>query len=93
METFTFLKLRFNTILIRQEIKMRAEIVTILSAVVLRTFKQLEVKCEHCVLVCFSWHGSAVLSDTKFLIHGGYNGNNALSDAFVFDIGEQRFGF
>ncbi|XP_014190792.1 kelch repeat-containing protein isoform X1 [Haplochromis burtoni] len=33
-----------------------------------------------------SWHGSAVLSDTKFLIHGGYNGNNALSDAFVFDI-------
>lgn len=41
METFTFLKLRFNTILIRQEIKMRAEIVTISSAVVLRTFKQL----------------------------------------------------
>ncbi|CAI5668499.1 unnamed protein product [Oreochromis niloticus] len=33
-----------------------------------------------------SWHGSAVLSDTKFLIHGGYNGNNALSDAFIFDI-------
>ncbi|XP_045921653.1 kelch repeat-containing protein [Micropterus dolomieu] len=33
-----------------------------------------------------SWHGSAVLSDTKFLIHGGYNGNNALSDTFVFDI-------
>ncbi|KAM3590662.1 uncharacterized protein V6R79_014048 [Siganus canaliculatus] len=33
-----------------------------------------------------SWHGSAVLSDTKFLIHGGYNGNNALSDTFIFDI-------
>ncbi|XP_032437892.1 kelch repeat-containing protein [Xiphophorus hellerii] len=33
-----------------------------------------------------SWHGSAVLSETKFLIHGGYNGNNALSDTFVFDI-------
>ncbi|XP_069573082.1 kelch repeat-containing protein [Brachyistius frenatus] len=32
-----------------------------------------------------SWHGSAVLSDTQFLIHGGYNGNNALGDAFVFD--------
>ncbi|XP_053199534.1 kelch repeat-containing protein [Scomber japonicus] len=32
-----------------------------------------------------SWHGSAVLSDTKFLIHGGYNGNNALSDTFIFD--------
>nr|XP_057924766.1 kelch repeat-containing protein isoform X2 [Doryrhamphus excisus] len=31
------------------------------------------------------WHGSAVLSNTKFLIYGGYNGNNALSDAFVFD--------
>uniref|UniRef100_A0A8D0D6B3 Kelch repeat-containing protein n=1 Tax=Sander lucioperca TaxID=283035 RepID=A0A8D0D6B3_SANLU len=33
-----------------------------------------------------SWHGSAVLSDTKFLIHGGYNGNNALNDTFIFDI-------
>ncbi|XP_026147794.1 kelch repeat-containing protein [Mastacembelus armatus] len=33
-----------------------------------------------------SWHGSAVLSDTKFLIHGGYNGNNALCDTFIFDI-------
>ncbi|XP_030286958.1 kelch repeat-containing protein isoform X2 [Sparus aurata] len=32
-----------------------------------------------------SWHGSAVLSDTQFLIHGGYNGNNALSDTFIFD--------
>ncbi|XP_033839249.1 kelch repeat-containing protein [Periophthalmus magnuspinnatus] len=32
-----------------------------------------------------SWHGSAVLSDSKFLIHGGYNGNQALGDAFIFD--------
>ncbi|XP_053716526.1 kelch repeat-containing protein isoform X2 [Synchiropus splendidus] len=32
-----------------------------------------------------SWHGSAVLSETKFLIHGGYNGSHALSDAFIFD--------
>ncbi|XP_056156821.1 kelch repeat-containing protein [Lampris incognitus] len=32
-----------------------------------------------------SWHGSAVLSDTKFLIYGGYNGNNALMDTFIFD--------
>ncbi|XP_061525417.1 kelch repeat-containing protein isoform X2 [Phycodurus eques] len=31
------------------------------------------------------WHGSAVISASKFWIHGGYNGNNALSDAFVFD--------
>ncbi|XP_019718764.1 kelch repeat-containing protein [Hippocampus comes] len=31
------------------------------------------------------WHGSAVISATKFLIHGGYNGNNSLRDAFVFD--------
>lgn len=30
-----------------------------------------------------------MLSDTKFLIHGGYNGNNALSDTFIFDIGER----
>lgn len=40
--------------------------------------------------VCSSWHGSTVLSDTKFLIHGGYNGNNALSDTFVFDTGERQ---
>ncbi|KAJ8338035.1 hypothetical protein SKAU_G00370010 [Synaphobranchus kaupii] len=32
-----------------------------------------------------SWHGCAVLSDSKFLVHGGYNGNNALEDAFIFD--------
>ncbi|XP_071390539.1 kelch repeat-containing protein [Centroberyx affinis] len=32
-----------------------------------------------------SWHGSAVLSDNKFLIHGGYNGNNALNDTFIFN--------
>ncbi|KAG9346472.1 hypothetical protein JZ751_006783 [Albula glossodonta] len=32
-----------------------------------------------------SWHGCVVLSDTKFLVHGGYNGNNALTDAFIFD--------
>ncbi|XP_039996330.1 kelch repeat-containing protein isoform X2 [Xiphias gladius] len=38
-----------------------------------------------------SWHGSAVLSDTKFLIHGGYNGNNALSDTFIFDIDTNRW--
>ncbi|KAM6949152.1 kelch repeat-containing protein [Aplochiton taeniatus] len=32
-----------------------------------------------------SWHGSVVLSDTKFLIHGGYNGNQALNDTFIFN--------
>ncbi|KAM4537474.1 kelch repeat-containing protein [Odontesthes bonariensis] len=38
-----------------------------------------------------SWHGSAVLSDTRFLIHGGYNGSNALSDTFIFDIETNRW--
>ncbi|XP_030635078.1 kelch repeat-containing protein [Chanos chanos] len=31
-----------------------------------------------------SWHGCAVLSDSRFLVHGGYDGNNALSDTFIF---------
>lgn len=41
-------------------------------------------------MICCSWHGGAALSNTKFLIHGGYDGNNALSDAFIFDIGEKQ---
>ncbi|XP_062849286.1 kelch repeat-containing protein [Trichomycterus rosablanca] len=32
-----------------------------------------------------SWHGCAVLSDSRFLIHGGYNGNDALGDTFIFN--------
>lgn len=46
------------------------------------------VQIHFTVTFCSSWHGSAVLSDTKFLIHGGYNGNKALCDTFIFDIGE-----
>ncbi|CAL8327119.1 unnamed protein product [Lota lota] len=33
-----------------------------------------------------SWHGSVALSDTQFLVHGGYNGHIALNDTFIFDI-------
>ncbi|MCI4377394.1 hypothetical protein PGIGA_G00203100 [Pangasianodon gigas] len=32
-----------------------------------------------------SWHGCAVLSESRFLVHGGYNGNDALSDMFLFN--------
>ncbi|KAG7330221.1 hypothetical protein KOW79_006443 [Hemibagrus wyckioides] len=32
-----------------------------------------------------SWHGCAVLSESHFLVHGGYNGNDALSDTFIFN--------
>lgn len=39
-------------------------------------------------LLCSSWHGNTVLSDTQFLIHGGYDGSSALHDTFVFDIGD-----
>ncbi len=41
-------------------------------------------------LLYHSWHGCAVLSDCSFLIHGGYDGNNALSDAFIFNTGENK---
>lgn len=50
-------------------------------------FVFIEFRCIH---IFSSWHDSAVLSDTKFLIHGGYNGNNALSDTFIFDTGERQ---
>lgn len=39
-------------------------------------------------LFCHSWHGCAVLSESRFLVHGGYNGNDALSDTFIFNTGE-----
>ncbi|XP_066575151.1 kelch repeat-containing protein isoform X2 [Amia ocellicauda] len=32
-----------------------------------------------------SWHGSAVLPGNRFLVHGGYDGNSALSDSFIFN--------
>ncbi|KAL4623015.1 rab9 effector protein with kelch motifs-like [Arapaima gigas] len=32
-----------------------------------------------------SWHGCAVVSGSKFLVHGGYNGDAALSDTFIFN--------
>lgn len=32
-----------------------------------------------------SWHGCAVVSDCSFLVQGGYNGNSALSDTFIFN--------
>lgn len=42
------------------------------------------------LLFCHSWHGCAVLSESHFLVHGGYNGNDALSDTFIFNTGETR---
>ena len=35
-----------------------------------------------------SWHASAVLPRQRIFIHGGYDGNQTLSDSFVFDLGE-----
>lgn len=42
------------------------------------------------LLFSHSWHGCAVLSESHFLVHGGYNGNDALSDTFIFNTGETR---
>ncbi|XP_793170.5 uncharacterized protein LOC588391 [Strongylocentrotus purpuratus] len=33
-----------------------------------------------------SWHASIALPGNKVLIHGGYNGNEALSDTFIFHL-------
>ena len=35
-----------------------------------------------------SWHASAVLPRQRIFIHGGYDGNQILTDSFVFDLGE-----
>lgn len=32
-----------------------------------------------------SWHACATLSDSSFVIHGGYDGNIALKDSFIFN--------
>ncbi|XP_076463681.1 uncharacterized protein LOC143295893 [Babylonia areolata] len=34
-----------------------------------------------------SWHASCALSNERILIHGGYDGNEALEDSFIFDLG------
>ncbi|BFZ07987.1 hypothetical protein BsWGS_11026 [Bradybaena similaris] len=33
-----------------------------------------------------SWHASCALSNNRIFIHGGYDGDNALHDAFIFDL-------
>ncbi|XP_041351561.1 acyl-CoA-binding domain-containing protein 5-like [Gigantopelta aegis] len=33
-----------------------------------------------------SWHASCSLSNNRILIHGGYDGNNALADAHIFNL-------
>lgn len=40
------------------------------------------------VCVCYSWHGCVLLSDSTFVVHGGYNGNQALNDTFTFNTGQ-----
>lgn len=38
------------------------------------------------------WHASTLLSDSKLLIHGGFDGanNKVLGDSFIFDIGKNK---
>ena len=35
-----------------------------------------------------SWHASSVLPRERIFIHGGYDGNQILTDSFVFELGE-----
>ncbi|XP_033115910.1 acyl-CoA-binding domain-containing protein 4-like [Anneissia japonica] len=35
-----------------------------------------------------SWHASCRLPGNRLLIHGGYNGNEALNDAFIFSLND-----
>ena len=35
----------------------------------------------------YSWLASTALSGNRVLIHGGYNGDDALDDSFIFNLG------
>ena len=39
-----------------------------------------------------SWHASAVLPRQRVFIHGGYDGNQILTDSFIFNIGKFSIG-
>ncbi|XP_071078574.1 uncharacterized protein [Haliotis cracherodii] len=38
-----------------------------------------------------SWHASCALSNNRILIHGGYDGNNALDDTHIFNLVERSW--
>lgn len=40
-----------------------------------------------------SWHASAVLPQQRIFIHGGYDGEQILTDSFVLELGEFKFFF
>ena len=40
-----------------------------------------------------SWHASAVLPQQRIFIHGGYDGEQILTDSFVLELGEFNFFF
>ena len=40
-----------------------------------------------------SWHASCALSGNRVLIHGGYNGNHALEDSCIFNLGKYMSSF
>ncbi len=35
-----------------------------------------------------SWHASTVLPRQRIFVHGGYDGNQILTDSFVFELGK-----
>ena len=40
-----------------------------------------------------SWHASAVLPQQRIFIHGGYDGEQILTDSFVLELSEFNFFF
>ncbi|XP_053576039.1 rab9 effector protein with kelch motifs [Bombina bombina] len=55
----------------------------------LMEFSAVEVKGTSPIPRC--WHTAAPISDFSFLIHGGYDGNKALSDTYIFNIGTKTW--
>lgn len=59
----------------------------------MNTFKDIWPKYDFENTFGFSWHASCALANNRILIHGGYDGDLALEDTHIFNLGNQCLMF